>query len=538
MTQALSDLSVLAGRPEDRKPAADDPEVPRTGVDVPMPKTRWKTRVLLPGAILCTTAVTLLMTAGRALWPAMPVRVAPVVLKTGVQAAGKVIVQAPGWVEADPFPTAVTALADGVVAEVLVLEGQPVEPNQVVARLIADEARLALAKAESALHAAAAEVAAAQAELKAAQREWDNPIELTRKLATAQAELAERQAELARWPAELQAEIALAEYKQAEYLRVKPLHGSGSVSNIEVIRAEKEYENQRALAEAVRNKKPILEAQIASLEAEVTAARENLRLRIGETRRLEAAQAHLERVQAARLVAEVARDEAALRLERMEVRAPVGGIVMNRLVEPGSKLMLGGTEMDSALVMRLYDPQKLQVRVDVPLTDAGRVGVGQRAEVVVDVLPDRVFQGRITRIVNEADIQKNTLQVKVAIADPAPEIKPEMLARARFFSDPETATDSPGQRLFVPQSAVIRHTGGHTMLWVADQARNVALPRTVTVAPTTADGWVEIESGVQPGDRVIVDPPQDLEEGARIRITGEIAGDSFSPAKGIGHGAH
>ena len=36
-------------------------------------------------------------------------------------------VQAPGWIEPDPFPTAVTALADGVVARVLVLEGQSVE---------------------------------------------------------------------------------------------------------------------------------------------------------------------------------------------------------------------------------------------------------------------------------------------------------------------------------------------------------------------------------------------------------------------------
>jgi hypothetical protein len=43
---------------------------------------------------------------------------------------------------------------------------------------------------------------------------------------------------------------------------------------------------------------------------------------------------------------------------------------------------------------------------------------------------------------------------------------------------------------------------------------------------------------VQPGDRVIVDPPQDLDDGARIRIAGEIGGDSFSPTKGIGHGAH
>ena len=277
-------------------------------------------------------------------------------LKTGRAARGQSHSPGPGWVEADPFPTAVTALADGVVAEVLVLEGQRVEPNQVVARLIADEARLALAKAESALHAAAADVAAAQAELKAAQREWDNPIELTRKLATSQAELAQRQAELARWPAELEAATALAEYKQAEYLRVKPLHGSGSVSNIEVIRAEKEYEKQKALAQAVRDMKPILEAQIAHLEAEVTAARENLRLRIGETRRLEAAQANLERMQLPG-GGGGGRDEGRPAAGTHGVRAPVGGIVMNRLVEPGSQTDVGGTEMDSALVSACTTPE-------------------------------------------------------------------------------------------------------------------------------------------------------------------------------------
>ena len=64
--------------------------------------------------------------------------------------------------------------------------------------------------------------------------------------------------------------------------------------------------------------------------------------------------------------------------------------------------------------MRLYDPKRLQVRVDVPLADAAKVRVGQQAKVVVGVLPDRTFDGEVTRVVHEADIQRNTLQVKVA----------------------------------------------------------------------------------------------------------------------------
>ncbi len=531
MTQMSTDLALLAR-------AADPGSGPAGCATVPLPRRRWKTRVLLPGAVFAATAGTLLLATGRALWPATPVRVVPVVVKAGVQSAGKVIVQAPGWVEADPFAVSVSALADGVVAEVLVLEGQVVTAGEVVARLIDTDAQLALARAEAALNEAQAGLATAKAELNAAQRQWDHPIELTRKVATSEAELAERRGELARWPAELAAEEALGEYKRAEYERVKPLYDSGTASSIELVRVQKEYENQRALVEATRAKKPILEAKITALEAEVTAARDDLRLRIDQSRALETGQAHVARATAAVRAAEAARDEAQLRLERMQVRAPVGGIVMSRLVEPGSKLMLESNEMRSAQVVRLYDPEKLQVRVDVPLADAAKIGVGQQAEVVVDVLPERTFKGRLTRIVNEADVQKNTLQVKVAIEEPVPEIKPEMLARARFLATPEAPTDGHAERLLVPESVVVRHAGGHTMLWIADQAHHQARLRTVTVGAGGADGWVVVEAGVQAGDRVIVDPPENLKDGAHIRIVREIAGDVRPALKGVSHGTH
>lgn len=538
MTPPTSDLALLARAGDTGASAGDHTLQHAARAAVPLPRTRWKTRVLLPGGIFAATAGVLLLATGSALWPATPVRVVPVVVKAGGQLPGKVVVQAPGWVEADPFPVAVSALADGVVADVLVLEGQPVEADAVVARLIDADAKLALNKAAATLQEAQAAVAAAEADLKAAQRDWDNPVELTRKLATAEADLAEKRAELARWPAELAAEEALAIYKQAEYERVKPLHDSGTASNIELIRVQEEAANQKAVAEATRAKKPIIEAQIAALEAEVTAARENLQLRIDDAKTLETAKANVAKMKAALTAAQAARDEAQLRLDRMDVRAPVAGVVMSRLVEPGSKLMLSSNEMRSAQVVRLYNPDKLQVRVDVPLADAAKVGVGQRAEVVVDVLPEHVFTGHITRIVNEADIQKNTLQVKVAIENPVPAIKPEMLARARFLANADVPAGGQPQLLAVPESVVLRHAGGHTMVWVADQARNIAVPRTISIARTTPDGWVHVDSGVQPGDRLIVDPPDNLKDGSRIRIVGETAGDSSSAAKGASHGSH
>ncbi len=513
-----TDLSALArNAPGQAAPAAAE--------TIPPPKRRWRTRVLLPGAILLTTVGLLVFAAGDALWPATPVRVAPVLVKsdTAAQPEGSVVVQAPGWVEPDPFPIAISALANGVVEELLVLEGQPVEAGQAVARLVAEDAQIALAHAEAVLAEREASLSAARAALDEAQTNWDHPTELTRALHTAQAELVEKRAALERWPAELAREEARAVYLKAEYERVIPLHESGQSSEIELIRARQDYETQRAQVETTRRHKPVLEAQIQMLEAEVTAAQENLELRIADTRALADARARVQQAEAAVASARALHDEAALRLERMEVRAPVAGVAMVPLVEPGSKVMLGSDNPRSAQIVRIYDPKKLQVRVDIPLVDAAKVGVGQPAEVIVDVLPDRVYRGEVTRVVNEADIQKNTLQVKVAIEAPTPEIKPEMLARARFLSiaeaQPADGTTAP-ERLFVPQSAIVDHAG-QAHVWLADQVTQKARRRAVTVGRQTTNDWVVVTEGLLPGDRVVLAPPADLTDGRRIRLIEE-----------------
>lgn len=514
---ATSDLSALA-----RATAAGASQSETSSAGVPVPRRRWKTRVLLPVAVGLGTLGLFAYAAGDLLQPAQPVRVTPVLAKTDVQAvaAGAVVVQAPGWVEADPFPTAVSALADGVVEEVLVLEGQRVEAGEVVVRLVSEDAELALQRVVGELGQRKADLEVARAVLAEAQQDWDNPIELTRRLETAEAQLAEKRAALKRWPAELEREKAHALYLEAEYERLKPLHAEGQASDIELVKARQAHAAQQAEVEATRLREPILAAQVRTLEAEVQAAREDLRLRIPDTRRLAEARAAVTRAEAALAESRARRAEAALRVERMEVRSPVSGIAMNRIVEPGSKVMLQADNPQSAYVVRLYDPECLQVRVDVPLVDAAKVGVGQQAEVIVDVLPDRVFAGEVTRVVHEADIQKNTLQVKVAIKDPVSDLKPEMLARARFLASPkehEADVRRAGQRLFVPRDALV-DSDGQPQLWLADQVDNVARRITVATGPATVDDWIEITEGVRVGDRVILDAPQSLTDGQRIRI--------------------
>jgi HlyD family secretion protein len=489
---------------------------------VPPPTFAWKTRILVPGAILLTLAALIGYTAQDSLWPARAVRVVPVVLKAGAESGAVTTVQAPGWVEADPFPIAVSALADGVVREVLALEGHPVKAGDIVARLVDEDAKLALARAE-------ADLAERQARLEAAQRNWDNPVERTRAVATTEAMVAESKADLDKLTAEVATENARLASLQFEAQRAAESFKNQAASEIENVRAQKEFEAQRAVVEATRARRPVLEAQLAQRNAELTAAKENSRLRIEESRELAEAKAQLR-------LASASHDEAALRLSRMEVRSPADGVVMQRLTAQGNKLVMNMDDPHSAHAVLLYDPVRLQVRTDIPLADAAKVGVGQDAKIVVGVLPDRTFNGKVTRIVNEADIQKNTLQVKVAILGPAPQLKPEMLARVRFTTSGSTTRPATGQTVFAPLD-LIHRSGDTATAWVVDPRRNVAAHRTIQLGQTQQEGWVAVVSGLSPGDQLIADS-DGLSDGQRIRISGEGTVSTSNASTGTGHAAH
>jgi multidrug efflux pump subunit AcrA (membrane-fusion protein) len=143
----------------------------------------------------------------------------------------------------------------------------------------------------------------------------------------------------------------------------------------------------------------------------------------------------------------------------------------------------------------------------------------------------------VTRVVHEADIQKNTLQVKVAIEAPAPEIKPEMLARVKFL--PVERADQPvsptAEQIFAPEALLHRHAPVAAHAWIVDRARGTAERRNVTLGTARTDGWIEVIHGLHPGDRLIADDPTHLREGQRVRVVGEQA---MIDSRGTQHSAH
>lgn len=404
---------------------------------------------------MLAAAALLLYSARESLRPALRVSVAPAVLLASSESrqpgspSGE-IVQAPGWIEADPYDVAVPALENGVIRELRVLEGQRVEAGDVVASMIEDDALLAK-------DLASASLGNAEAALQAAR-------------------------------ANLEMEIARGEEIRDAVERRETVSIKGAI-------AEGDLAQQRLKAQTQA-------AAINSARAQVTRAQSEVAL----------AKAALARAQ--------------LALDRMRVVAPVSGVVLLRRVIPGQRVMLSADDPMAGVIVRLYDPARLQVRVDVPLADAAKVQVGDEAEITTETLPDRTFAGKVTRFVHEADIQKNTIQIKVAIVDPAPELKPEMLAKARIRTGARaqtTSTSPPGGDLEVPRNGITDLRGTEAAAWVLDRATSTAVKRHIKLGSTHGDR-VRVLEGLRPGDRVILDPASDLREGVRVVAAGEQEG--------------
>ena len=386
-----------------------------------------------------------------------------------------VIFQASGWIEPDPLPIKVTALISGVVDEVFVLEGDSVERGALIATLVNDDMRLNLSTAQSALDAARARLAANQSSIEVAEKRIHT---LTQQLKAAKALLAIR----------------------VDTARRFGEAGRGVVKEIDIIEAREQAVAQEASVSVVASQIDEVGAEIGGLKA---------------THRQILAEIAL-------ATTEVERQQ--LALSRTEIRSPLQGRVMRLLAVPGQQRMLGPDNPDSGAIAYLYDPQKLQARIDVPLADAAQLRKGQAVRLRSNFLPEAVFHGTVTRITGQADLQRNTLQAKVMINDPDERLRPDMLCRAEFLaaagpSDtnrPDRTQPSGNLRVYVPEIAFIQRNPSSAEVWVLAGSGKHIQRQTVQLGTETREGFVRVLEGLNPGDRVVARPAPDLEAGMRV----------------------
>jgi len=228
------------------------------------------------------------------------------------------------------------------------------------------------------------------------------------------------------------------------------------------------------------------------------------------------------RVATAQRNVQVARDALQLSqigVDNTVVRAPFAGVVIAKAAQPGemiSPISAGGGFTRSGIAT-IVDMESLEVQVDVNESFIGRVTAKQPIQAVLNAYPEWKIPGEVIAIVPTADRGKATVKVRISLNEKDARIVPEMGVRVAFLevaSPQDPQRPAPPKGVLVPATAVELRDGVQVAFVLREdrvERRNVSVGRTLG-----ADR--EVTQGLNGGDVVVLNPPKDLADGARVRV--------------------
>jgi RND family efflux transporter MFP subunit len=221
----------------------------------------------------------------------------------------------------------------------------------------------------------------------------------------------------------------------------------------------------------------------------------------------------------------VAERQAALarqNLDDMVIRAPFSGVAISKDAQPGEMIspVSAGGGFTRTGICTLVDMRSLEIEVDVNEAYIHRVEPGQRASATLDAYPDWQIPTHVITTVPAADRQKATVKVRLGFEALDPRILPDMGVKVAFLAPAGQAAEggAPGggsrPAVTVPRAA-IRKDGERDVVFVVQGDR--AERRAVGLSPLPGEEAVVL-SGLAAGERVVVEGPADLADGAKVAV--------------------
>ncbi|MFC3551348.1 efflux RND transporter periplasmic adaptor subunit [Lysobacter cavernae] len=202
------------------------------------------------------------------------------------------------------------------------------------------------------------------------------------------------------------------------------------------------------------------------------------------------------------------------------VRAPFAGVVTAKAAQPGeivSPLSAGGGFTRTG-IGTIVDMDSLEIEVEVGEAFIGRVQPKMPVEATLNAYPDWKIPAEVIAIIPAADRGKATVKVRVALKLKDPRIVPDMGVNVRFLEAARPATAPQPQGVRVVEAAIAERDGVEVAFVVADEDSAPRVEqRTLKLGRRLADGR-QVLGGVAAGDSVVLDPPVELHDGARVRI--------------------
>lgn len=217
-------------------------------------------------------------------------------------------------------------------------------------------------------------------------------------------------------------------------------------------------------------------------------------------------------------------DGAKLNLVYCRITSPANGLIGLRLVDPGNFVQT----TDTTGLFAITQMQPMTVIFPIPEDNVPEVlkklRAGKRLPVyALDRNQTRQLDsGYLLTTDNMIDNSTGTLRLKAIFPNKDNGLFPNQFVNARML------TETLRGATIVPQAAIQRSPKG-TFVYVVKPDRTVAA-KTVSVGPSEADD-VAIEKGLSPGEIVVVEGADRLQEGTRVEIQGQASGDRPKPGK-------
>jgi membrane fusion protein (multidrug efflux system) len=255
---------------------------------------------------------------------------------------------------------------------------------------------------------------------------------------------------------------------------------------------------------------PLVKIDDAELVAQVERARADrdlARQALERTRQLvadrAAATADLERAEATQRVAQASLDLLELRLSRTVVRAPFTGVIGQRRVSVGDYV----TSQRELLMLQTVSP--VRAVFNVPERYAASLRPGQTVTFRVAALPGRDFEGRVDFVDPAVTLPARTITVKAVAANAGGVLQPGMFVEVRL------ATEVRPNAVIIPEEAIAPAAGG-AFAWVVSDGK---VTRRELDLGVRTPGFVEVRSGVEADEQVVVGGLDRLFEGAGVNPT-------------------
>src|SRR5580700_10180259 len=299
-------------------------------------------------------------------------------------------------------------------------------------------------------------------------------------------------------------DVANAQRQIAEALEQKadagPRKQEVEEARIDLNRSEDDYKRMRFLVE----RKSLPPNDFQKVEAAYNSAQERYRMAVEGTR-LEDRNAAMAQALAAKAQA----SEESKRLGETRLLAPITGNISTRRIDPGQTVAAG------APVLSIVNLNPVKVRVGVPEAEIGKVKRGAKADILLPSLEGRSFEGQVEIIGVSAEAASRTYAVKIVVPNPGPVLLAGMVAEARIFGPAKA------QVLTIPGEAIVRDPQGAPNVYVYHPDRSRVYARRVEVG-LPIGGEVQIRSGLNGDEKVVVAGQQKLREGTLVQIVGGV----------------